>query len=177
MNETPKISSSPPISGAAHPSGRVPFPRSVLLIGAAIVALVVIALIVAVALPNRPTDYPAGSPEAAFQDFYEAWEAGDVEAAYGHLSSAVTADLTLAEYRRMDADWSWQRDQDRRLVLLSAELTGERATLRVRVDEFYQGGLSGQRNSYERSVRLVRELGTWLIDDPLLGIEPVPSYY
>jgi hypothetical protein len=176
MSEPQEITSSPLDNGTKRPSGRAAVPRSVLLIGAAIVALVVVALIVAVALPNRPTDYATGSPEAAFQDFYEAWEAGDVEAAYGHLSSAVTADLTLTDYRRMDADWSWQRDQGRRLVLLSVDLTGERATLHVRVDEFYQGGLSGQRNSYERSVRLVRELGTWLIDEPLIGIEPGMHY-
>lgn len=147
-----------------------------LLIGVAIIALVVVALIVAVALPNRPTDYAAGSPEAAFQDFYEAWETGDIEAAYSHLSSAVTAEMTLSEYRRMDADWSWQRDQGRRLVLLNVDVTGERATLHVRVDDFYQGGLSGQRNSYERSVRLVRERGSWLIDEPLLGIESTVHY-
>ena len=177
MSEPSEITQSPPINGGSRPTGSGAFPRSVLLIGAAIVALVVVALIVAVALPNRPTDYAAGSPEATFQDFYEAWEAGDVEAAYGHLSSTVKAELSLAEYRRMDADWSWQRDQGRRLVLLSVDLTGERATLHVRVDEFYQGGLSGQRSSYERSVRLVRELGTWLIDEPLLGIEPVPYQY
>ncbi len=168
--------SEPSGADSAAPTGSASFPRSVLLIGAAIVALVVTALIVAVALPNRPTDYAAGSPEAAFQDFYEAWEAGDVEAAYGHLSSTVTADLSLTEYRRMDTDWSWQRDQGRRLVLLSVDLTGERATLHIRVDEFYQGGLSGQRNSYERSVRLVRELGTWLIDEPLIGIESAGHY-
>ncbi len=147
-----------------------------MLIGVAIIALVVVALIVAVALPNRPTDYAAGSPEAAFQDFYEAWETGDIEAAYSHLSSAVTAEMTLSEYRRMDADWSWQRDQGRRLVLLNVDVTGERATLHVRVDDFYQGGLSGQRNSYERSVRLVRERGSWLIDEPLLGIESTVHY-
>jgi hypothetical protein len=177
MSEPSEISPSPSVDGAAPLSGRAAFPRSVLLIGTAIVALVVIALIVAVTVPNRPTDYATGSPEAAFQDFYEAWETGDIEAAYGHLSSTVTADMTLSEYRRMDADWSWQRDQGRRLVLLNADVTGERATLHVRVDEFYQGGLSGQRNSYEVSVRLVQELGTWLIDQPLLGIEPVPLQY
>src|SRR3990172_12141180 len=99
MSEPSEISPSPSINGAAPPSGRAAVPRSVLLIGAAIIALVVIALIVAVALPNRPTDYAAGSPEAAFQDFYEAWEIGGVEAAYGHLSSTVKAEVSPAEYR------------------------------------------------------------------------------
>ncbi len=177
MSEPSEISPSPPVDGAASPSGRAAFPRSVLLIGAAIIALVVVALIVAVALPNRATDYAAGSPEAAFQDFYEAWEAGDIEAAYSHLSSTVTAEMTLSEYRRMDADWSWQRDQGHRLVLLNVDVTADRAVLRIRVDQFSEGGLTGERYSYERSVRLVRERGTWLIDEPLVGIEPVPYQY
>ncbi len=161
----------------APPSGSAAFPRSVVLIGAAISALVVIALIVAVALPNRPTEYAAGSPEAAFQDFYEAWETGDIEAAYGHFSSTVTAEMSPAEYRRMDADWSWQRDQGRRLVLLNVDVTADRSVLRIRVDQFSEGGLAGERYSYERSVRLVRERGTWLIDEPLVGIESVPYQY
>lgn len=177
MSEPSEISPSPPIDGAAPPGGRAAFPRSVLLIGAAIVALVVVALIVAVALPNRPTDYAAGSPEAAFQDFYEAWETGDIEAAYDHLSSTVTAEMTLSEYRRMDADWSWQRDQGHRLVLLNVDVSADRAVLHIRVDQFSEGGLTGERYSYERSVRLVRERGAWLIDEALVGIEPVPYQY
>lgn len=153
------------------------FPKSVLFAGVGIVALVVIALVIALALPNRPTEYPAGSPEAAFQDFYEAWETNDLEAAYGHFSPAVTKDLSLSEYRRMNSDWSWQRDQDRRLVLLGADVTGDRAVLHVRVDEFTEGALGGQRNSFERPVRLALENGAWLIDEPLIGIESVGYGY
>ncbi|OGO58421.1 MAG: hypothetical protein A2Z32_08870 [Chloroflexi bacterium RBG_16_69_14] len=152
-------------------------PRSVLLAGAAIAALIVIALIVAVALPARPTEYPAGSAEAAFQDFYRAWESRDIDAAYHHLSTNVTGHLSLSEYRSIDSDQSWQRDQDRRLVLLGADVTGDRAVLRIRVDEFSGGGIGGRRSSFERSVRLVREDGTWLIDEPLVGIESVGFMY
>ena len=163
----------------ATPAGEsAGFPKSVLAAGVVIVGLVVIALVVA--LPNRPTEYPAGSPEAAFQDVYEAWQSNDIEAAYGHFSPAVTGDLSLSDYRRMSSDWSWQRDQDRRLVLLGAELTGDRAVLHIRIDEFFEGGLGGlggQRNSFERPVRLVRENGVWLIDEPLVGVESVGYKY
>jgi len=152
-------------------------PRSVLLVGAAVAALIVIALLVAVVLPARPTEYAAGTPEAAFQDFYRAWESGDIDAAYGHLSSNVTGQLTLTEYRTRDSEQSWQREQDRRLVLLGADVTGERALLSLRVDAFSGGGLGGQRSSYERSVRLVRENGSWLIDEPLVGIESTGYMY
>ena len=163
------------ITSTPSPS-RAGFPRSILLVGGAIVALVVLALVVAVAVPRQPTTYAAGTPEAAFQAFYKAWEDGDIDAAYGHLSSSVAADLTLAEYRRLDAEQSWQRGQDRRLVLLAADVTGDRATLRIRVDEA-SGGLGGDRYSSERSVRLVRENDAWRIDEPLVGIESVAYGY
>ena len=159
---------------AAEPGG---FPRSTLVISVAIAALVVIALVVALVLPDTPATYPAGSPEAAFQDFYAAWESGDLDTAYAGLSTAVAADLDRTEYRRLDAEQRWQRDQDRRLVLLGVDVDGERAVLRLRVDSFSGGGLSGDRYSEERSIRLVREAGAWRIDEPLVGIESVAYAY
>lgn len=162
---------------AAAPPARSRPPRSVLLAGLAIVTLVAIAVIVAVALPDEPATYPAGSPEAAFQTFYQAWEAGDTDTAYAAMSSDVKRDITSDEYRQMDSEQSWQRDEDRRVVLLKSEVTGDRAVLDLRVDQFYQGGLGGDRYSYDRSVRLVREDGVWLIDEPLVGIESVKSGY
>ncbi len=143
----------------------------------AIVALIVVAVIVAVALPDSPTTYPAGSPEAAFQDYYEAWETGDTDEAYAHLSSNVTGDLTRDEYRRMDSEQSWQRQEDRRVVLLGSEVTGDRAVLELRIDQFYEGGLGGNRYSSDRSVRLVREDGVWYVDEPLVGVESVGFGY
>jgi len=169
--EAPSEIASTPSTGSAG------FPRSILLVGGAIVALVVIALAVALTRPNQPAVYMAGTPEATFQDFYKAWEDGDIEAAFSHLSSGVTTNLTLAEYRRLDADQSWQRDQDRRVVLLGGDVTNDRATLHVRVDQFSGGGLGGGRYSSERSIRLVLENGIWRIDEPLVGIESVAYGY
>jgi hypothetical protein len=174
MDESAEVSAAP-APARAPASAPAPIrsgpPRSVLAAAAGIVALVVVAVVVAVALPDQPTSYPAGSPEAAFQGYYEAWEAGDIDAAYAHLSSDVARELTQDEYRRMDAEQSWQRQEDRRVVLLHSEITGDRAVLDLRVDQFYEGGLGGDRYSYERSVRLVREDGVWLVDEPLVGIE------
>ena len=164
-------------SGTGPSTGSPRFSKPLLLAGAAIAALVAIALIVAVALPREPTAYPAGTPEAAFQDFYRAWEAGNIGAAYGYLSPEVTKELSLTEYLRMDTDRSWQRDQDRRLVLLAVDVTGDRAVLHIRVDQFSGGGLGGGRSSFERSVKLTRASGAWLIDEPLLGIASVGYGY
>lgn len=159
-------------TGTSRPA-RVRVPRAVLAVAGAIVALIAVALVVVVAIPRGPTVYDPGSPEAAFQTFYQAYEAHDVEAAYARFSSSVTEQLTLVEYRRLDAEQAWQRDQDRRVLLLGVDLTGDRANLRLRIDEFSQGGLGGNRYSSERTIRLVREGGAWLIDEPIVGIENV----
>jgi hypothetical protein len=161
---------------AAPSAGSTGFPRSVLVAGVALAALIVVALIAALALPHSPATYPAGSPEAAFQEFYQAWESRDLEGAYAHLSAAVRADLSLAGYRLLDSERSWQRDQDRRVVLTGTETAGDRATLQLRVDEFYGGGLGAQRSSWDRSVTLVREDGGWMIDEPLVGLETAYGY-
>lgn len=162
---------SPPSTNAS--TGRIP--RSVLLVGAAVVGLIVVALLIAIASPVQPTAYAPGTPEAAFQGFYTAWEDRDLETAYGYLSEEVRAELSLAEYRRQDSDMSWARDQDRRVVLLGSRVTGDRAVLDLRIDQFTEGPLGGDRYSYERSVNLVRETGVWRIDEGLLGLETV--YY
>ena len=165
---------------APAPSGssaRSRLRRSGLVAGLGIAMLVTIAVIVAITLRDGPATYPAGSPEAAFQAYYQAWETGDTDAAYASLSSDVRHDLTSGEYRRQDAEQSWQRDEDRRVMLLHSEITGDRAVLGLRVDQFREGGLGGDRYSSERSVRLVREDGVWLIDEPLVGIEPAGYKY
>ena len=168
-----------------HPSSRVEsstpararVPRAVLVVGGAIVALIALAMVVVLAVPKGPTAYDPGSPEAAFQAFYQAFEAGDVEGGYGLLASSVTDQMTLAQYRRLDSEQGWQRGEDRRVVLLGSDRTGDRANLRLRIDQFSGGGLGSNRYSYERTIRLVREDGAWRIDEPIVGIENVAYGY
>ena len=162
---------------AAAPPERSGPPRSVIAAALAIIALVAISVIVAVALPDEPATYPADSPEAAFQAFYGAWETGDTDAAYALLSADVKRTFTADSYRDRDSEQSWQRDEDRRVVLLKSEVTGDRAVLDLRVDTFYDGGFGGSRYSDDRSIRLVRVDGAWHIDQPLLGIEPTGYEY
>jgi hypothetical protein len=152
--------------------------RATLLVGGAIVALIAIAALVVVAVPRSPTVYEPGSPEAAFQSFYRAYENGDVEGAYRYLASSVTDQLTLIEYRQLDSEQGWQREEDRRVVLLGSDLAGDTTTLRLRIDQFSSGGgLGGNRYSSDRTIRLVQEDGAWLIDEPIVGIENVAYAY
>jgi hypothetical protein len=166
----------PPSAGSSAPV-KAGIPRAVLVVGGAIVALIALALVVVLAVPKGPTAYDPGSPEAAFQAFYQAFEAGDVEGAYGLLASDVTDQLSLVVYRRLDSEQAWQRSEDRRVVLLSSDRTGDRTNLRLRIDQFSGGGLGSNRSSYERTVRLVLEDGAWRIDEPIVGIENVAYGY
>ncbi len=152
---------------------RARIPTAGLVVLGAIVALIGVALILVLAVPKGPTTYEPGSPEAAFQRFFQAFEAGDLDGAHGLLSSSIKEQLTLAEYRRVGAEHGWQLDEDRRVVLLGTDVTGDQASLHLRIDQFNGGGLGAARNSYERTIRLVREHGAWLIDEPIVGIEHV----
>ena len=120
--------------GRATPT-RTRVPRAVLVVGGTIIALIALALVVVVAVPKGPTVYDPGSPEAAFQAFYRAFEAGDAEGAYGLLASDVTDQLTLVVYRRLDSEQAWQRSEDRRVVLLGSDRTGDRTNLRLRIED------------------------------------------
>lgn len=168
-----------PSSGVtSSPPARAGGSRAPLLVGGAIVALIALATLVVLAAPKGSTVYEPGSPEAAFQAFYQAFEGGEVEDAYELLGSSVTDQLTLTEYRRLDAEQGWQRDEDRRVVLLGSDRTGDTRLLRLRIDQFSSGGgLGGNRYSYERTIRLVQEDGSWLIDEPIVGIENVAYGY
>jgi hypothetical protein len=130
-------------------------------------------LVLVLAVPKGPTTYDPGSPEAAFQTFFRAFEAGDLDGAYALFSSSVKQQLTPAEFRRSDSEHGWQRDEDRRVVLLRTDITGDRASLHLRIDQFSGGGLGAARYSQERTIRLVRENGAWLIDEPIVGVEYV----
>lgn len=176
---TPTDAGMPP-EGDRAPAGSRSVSRSMLAIGGSIAALIVIAIVAVLAFPGGATTYPPGSPEAAFQDYYAAYEVGDLEAAYAYFSAGVKGTMSLADFRRTDSEYGWQRDQDRRIVLDRVDQTGGRAVLRLRIDEFSPGGLGGNRYSHERSIRLIYEGGAWLIDEALIGIEnghfPAPEY-
>lgn len=152
---------------------RARIPRVGLVVVGAIVALIALAMVLVLAVPKDPTTYDPGSPEAAFQAFFQAYEVGDVDGAHALLSSSMKQQLTLAEYRRLDAEHGWQRDEDRRVVLLRTDITGDRASLHLRIDQFSGGGLGAARNSQERTIRLVHENEAWFIDEPIVGVEYV----
>ena len=163
----------PPAIDAQSGPTRLRIPLAVLVVVGAIVGLIALAVVLVIAVPDRPPTYDPGSPEAAVQGFLQAYEEGDIDGAYALLSTRIKADLTLNEYRRVDSEVSWQRDDDRRVVLVRSDVSGDQASVHLRIDQFSGGGLGNTRYSEDRTIRLVREDGAWLIDEPILGFEYV----
>jgi hypothetical protein len=150
--------------------------RPVLIAVVVIAAIIVIGMAVVLLRPSGPTAYPVGSPEAAFQAQLAAYEANDLETAYSYFSSAVRSAMPVAGYRQATSDYSWQQQQDRRVVLENVVVTGERAVISLRVEQFDQGGFGGSRSSWERDVRMVHEPEGWRVDESVVGVESAPYY-
>ncbi|MGH2356448.1 MAG: hypothetical protein ACRDGJ_00365 [Candidatus Limnocylindria bacterium] len=147
--------------------------KALVIIGAGIAALVVLAVVVVLAGGSRPaTTYPADTPEGTFQRYYAAFEEGDFGAAYAFLSVRVTERISFEEYERQAEDSSvgFEGGPARRILFDKVTGGGGRRTLHLTVEEFYGDGLDASRNRYQVNVRMVLEDGAWRIDEPLVGV-------
>jgi hypothetical protein len=140
--------------------------RSILPIAGALAALVVIAVIVAlVASPDEPETFAAGSPERAVQDYIEALRDFDVDRAYGMLSEQARADVSRSDFR-MYVRYSCVQQSHCRVRLADVSVDGDRATVQVALEHSGGGPLDLNRYTERITIPLVREDGTWKIDDP-----------
>lgn len=152
--------------------------RSLFAIGAGIVVLVVVAVIAVVVLGSREApSFSADTPEGVVQRYLAAVENEDHETAWAYFSADVQADRSLEEYRRTARDYAYYGEQSRRVLFDRSEVNGNRARVWLTVEEYYGGGPFGGGETYrsDRQISLVREDGTWRIDDPLIGLEPMPG--
>lgn len=150
--------------------------RPLLFIGAGILVLVIVSVAV-VLLVGRgaATEYPAGSPEGAFQRYLTAYDDGDYETAYGSFSEDVHAQMSLEEYRegaQMYGGGMGPSNARQRVLFQGTENDGDRVRLDLVVEYFYGDGMSGGSDRRPLQVNMVREGGEWRIDDPLTGLEP-----
>lgn len=152
--------------------------RSLLVIGCGVVILVVVAVIAVVLLGSRDAQpFAADTPEGVVQRHLAAVEDEDYETAWGYLSAAVRSDMSMDEYRRAAQDYGSYRVGSRRVLFDRSEVDGDRARVWLTVEEYYDGGPFSGANTYRspREIALVREDGKWQIDDPLIGLEPMPG--
>ena len=153
--------------------------RSLLLIAAAVLALVVLTVAVVLVAGNRaPTQYPPDSPEAALQGYLAAFEADDVEAAHAYFSAPVRERMDLEAYERAidEGHRMYPPDSSRSVLFDRRSGEGDSVRLHLTVEEFYGEGLNGTTNRSPREIRLVREDGAWRIDEPLVWLDPAPIF-
>ncbi len=145
--------------------------RLLLVIGAGVAALVFVAMALVLLLPHPEPVYPAGSPEAAFQSYLRAWDAGDDKAAYAALSPRVRASWTYDGYL-LEQDQYRQYDNERRVFIDRVETAEDEATLHLTIEWSGGGALTSSR-WYERDVRIrmTKVEGTWYVDQALLGTQ------
>ena len=149
--------------------------RQVLIIGLALVALVILTVVAVLLAGSRTVSFPEDSAEHALQQYLQAFEDGDLEAAYAFFSSDVQQEMSLEEFEQnaqFHGPGMVGGDTQRRVSVDRVEETDDGARIHLVVQDFYGGGLGSSGYSFERTVRMTREQGAWRIDEPLIGIEP-----
>ena len=150
--------------------------RSLLVVGAIVVALSVTAIVAAVAVGDRTAPvYAVDTPEGTLQRYLAAWDDEDLPAAHAYFSSNVRRAMDLRAFERARDSWEEYSTNDAQRVLFeSSRIDGDEATVVLAVEQFSGEGLDGSAYRYERQVRLVREDGAWRIDEPLVWLDPAP---
>ena len=152
--------------------------RTLLLVGMALLALVAVAAAAVFLLGGRGAEaFPPDSPEGVLQQQLAAFEDGDFETAHGYFSSEVRSQMDLDAYEQMTRDYGFAGpDGSRRILFERTEIDGDRARVHLTVEEYFGAGPFGGGETYRspREIRMVREDGSWRIDETLVGVEPVP---
>jgi len=148
--------------------------RSILLIGAGILALVVLSVVVVLVVRRGPPSFPAGSPQAAMAGYLTAWDDNDIEAAYGFLSDSVRQQVSLADYQQAVDQYGSFNQPNHQVTIDRVDGSGKSVTLQLTVEEFYGDGLSASASRSPRSVRMVHQGDGWKIDEQLVWLDPGP---
>ncbi len=146
--------------------------RPLLLIGAAIVALLVLSVVVVlVAGRGGTTEFPADSPEGALQRYLAAVDEGDYDAAYEYFSERVKDEMSVDDFRR-NIGMFGAPQSGQRVLFRGSSGDADRVRLELDVEYFYDDGFGGSSFRQPREVTMIREGGEWRIDDALAGLEP-----
>ncbi|MGZ8562478.1 MAG: hypothetical protein ACXWWU_02545 [Candidatus Limnocylindria bacterium] len=147
--------------------------RSLLYIGAGILALLVISVVIVLAIGRTATpDYPADSPEGTLQRYFAAFEEGDYEGAYEYFSARVKEQMSVDDFRRSIGMYQGGAPGGQRVLFQGTSGEGDRVRVELVIEYFYDDGFGGGSSSQPRQISMVREDGEWRIDDALAGLEP-----
>ncbi|MDQ3871383.1 MAG: hypothetical protein M3301_07200 [Chloroflexota bacterium] len=173
--------------GAAEPSGiEAADPdargRSVLIISLGLGLLIVGCVTIILLTAERevgPPMFPPVTPEGTVQRYVQALEDRDNETAYSYFSHAIQEDLSERDFTERSsltaplAGFGFP-GAERRVGLLGVDLRGDRATVTLEIEEYFEGGFGPfgpGEYSYERPIRVALEDGEWKIDQALYGLE------
>jgi hypothetical protein len=153
--------------------------RSIVLIGAGILALLLLVVAVVLVAGGRgPQRYPPGSPQGVVQGYLAAWDSRDTSAAYAFFSTRIRAAWSEADYRAATDEYdTYGRPPDgsaRRVFIDEVTNGSSRVTVRLTVEELIGEGLDTSVYRSSRTIALVREGADWRIDEPLLWLDPGP---
>jgi hypothetical protein len=144
--------------------------RSVLVIGAGILGIVVLGVVVVLLAEGRePQAYEPGTPEAAMQAYLAAWDNDDASAAYDYFSNSIKATVSREDYIGQSRAFG-DAGANRATFIDRVEGDESQVTVFLTVEEYYGEGL-GESYTSQRNVRMVHEDG-WKIDELLVGLEP-----
>ena len=139
--------------------------RSILIIGGAVLALIVVAVVVVLAFGGpSEQEFPDGSPERALQDYFRALDERDSERAYNLLSDRARLGMSLREFEERTSFFSTDV-RDTRIRVRAVSIDGERATVDLEIERIDHSGLTIDRYSYPRVAPLVQEEGGWKLDE------------
>jgi ketosteroid isomerase-like protein len=140
--------------------------RSLVLIAGLTAVLVVVTIVLAFTLGDRePTTFDPGTPERTVQDYLQALDDGDFEAAYALLSSDYQRTVSLSDFLERERFQFRSEYGADRVTIDDVDVNGETARLRLQLRYVTSDG-----DGYERQedVALVRENGAWRLRNPLL---------
>ena len=135
----------------------------------AVVIVVTAAAAVLVGSEQEPVGYPPGSPEAALQAYFEAWQAGDFEVAYSAMSEQAQRHIPRRDLREAA---TWADEEQVRVWVDRRTDHDDRAVLHLTIETSWDGLFGPDRDRHQQRVTMVREDGTWKIDTPMFGYHP-----
>jgi hypothetical protein len=141
--------------------------RSVLLLGGSVLAVIIVAVVAALAFGSgSPRAYPPESPAGVLQAYLAALRSGDDAALSTFLTRRALAQMTTGG--SLPNGSYCGAVQERRVRLRDVTEHGERATLKLEVEQYGGSLLDVSRDTYEREVELAREDGVWKVDEAWL---------
>ena len=135
---------------------------------AGIVLIVIVAFVITMTRPEA-TYQADDTPKGVAHNYLLALEMGEYERAYGYLSPTLKCYPASTEKFTEDVEsgsWRFRANVDNNLSVKSAEVTGNRATVKVLESRFNGGDLfngNQQTSVFEMELRL--EDGAWKVVD------------